>query len=153
MARVKDDRTFWSSLGSMDVYKRNQGRLSRQLTAIALAAIVLLGCWTLTQTILSTSVEGWESNWDYIRYGIPALLGGIGLWAVYRFVNYPRFADFLISVEAEMDKVSWAGQTYLVRATGVVLGTMLVLGLFLLACDMVWSWLFELIGFLRVTSA
>jgi preprotein translocase subunit SecE len=152
MSRVKEGPTFWGSFASAATYKRNQGRLIRQLTAIALGAVVLFGCWTMTQTILATAWEGWEGNWDYIRYGVPAVIGGIGIWGVYRLVNFPRFADFLISVEAEMDKVSWADQTYLIRATGVVLGTMLVLGLFLLACDFIWSWSFEAIGFLRVKT-
>ena len=30
-----------------------------------------------------------------------------GLWLGYRIVNVPQFADFLIAVEAEMNKVSW----------------------------------------------
>jgi hypothetical protein len=35
------------------------------------------------------------------------LLLAAGLWSVYRLVNMPRFADFLIAVESEMAKVSW----------------------------------------------
>ncbi len=31
----------------------------------------------------------------------------VGLWLCFRLVNMPRFADFLIAVEAEMNKVSW----------------------------------------------
>jgi preprotein translocase subunit SecE len=150
MARVKDQQSFVGALGSVGVYKRNQGRLTRQLTSIGLGVIAILGCWTMTQTVLSTSPDGWEQNWAYIRYGVPAVIGGVALWAIFRLANYPKFADFLISVEAEMDKVSWADQPYLVRATGVVLSTMLVLGMYLLLCDAIWSWFFRLIGFLRL---
>ena len=39
--------------------------------------------------------------------GFRALLAVVGLWAAYRVVNLPAFADFLIAVEAEMNKVSW----------------------------------------------
>lgn len=35
-------------------------------------------------------------------------LGVVGIWFGYRLVNWPRFADFLISVEAELNKVSVA---------------------------------------------
>ncbi|QDU39829.1 preprotein translocase subunit SecE [Maioricimonas rarisocia] len=144
-ARTRGEATFASQLASASLYKRNQGRVVRQVTAAALAVIVLLGCWTMSNTILSEYGRS-------IRVGIPTALGAIGLWVVYRFVNYPRFADFLISVEAEMDKVSWADRTYLVRATGVVLATMVVLGGYLWLCDMFWLWFFNLIHFLDLES-
>ena len=35
------------------------------------------------------------------------MLLAAGLWASYRLVNVPAVADFLIAVEAEMNKVSW----------------------------------------------
>ena len=63
-----------------------------------------------------------------IRIGIPCAIGLFGMWFGFRLVNYPRFADFLISVEAEMDKVSWPDWPYLVRATGVVMGVMFFTG-------------------------
>ena len=36
-----------------------------------------------------------------------AIIAALGLWIAFRTVNYPTFADFLVSVEAEMSKVSW----------------------------------------------
>ena len=42
-----------------------------------------------------------------LRFGLPALLLAAGWWISYRIVNFPAFADFLIAVEAEMNKVSW----------------------------------------------
>lgn len=172
MARANEETGFWGVFASTGIYKRNQGRMIRQLTSLALGVLLLFGCYTMSQTILSSPPgfllpalepvkEGelpppqsfLEQNWDSIRYGVPFLLGAVGVWAIYRLVNYPRFTDFLISVEAEMDKVSWASQPYLIRATGVVLGTMLVLGAYLYVCDVIWSWLFEVIGFLRLAVA
>ncbi len=149
MARAKDDITLWGSMASTGLYKRTQGRMVRQMTALALGVLVLLGCWTMTVTLFASAPDGWEENWATIRYGVPIAVGIIGLWAVFRVVNYPRFADFLIAVEAEMDKVSWPDQTYLIRATGVVLSTMLILVVYLLVCDLVWTFVFQSIGFLR----
>jgi preprotein translocase subunit SecE len=145
MARARDDLSFWSELASGALYKRNQGRLTRQLTALAIAAIVLFGCWTLSVTILSE----FETP---IRIGIPTALAAVGLWCAYRLVNYPRFADFLISVEAEMDKVSWPDRTYLMRATAVVLVVMFLSGIYLAAWDIIWFRLFDLIGFLDIDA-
>ena len=42
-----------------------------------------------------------------LYYGLPTLLAVAGLWAAYRAVNLPAFADFLIAVEAEINQVSW----------------------------------------------
>ena len=36
---------------------------------------------------------------------MPRLLLVFGVWVSYRLVNVPAFADFLIAVEAEMNKV------------------------------------------------
>lgn len=170
MARANEQQSFWGVFASTKLYKKNQGRLTRQLTSLALGTMLLFGCWTMTQTVLSSppafllpplelGAEGqtelppptfWEANWNSVRYGVPVLVAALGAWAIYRVVNYPPFTDFLISVEAEMDKVSWADQSYLVRATGVVLGMMLVLGAYLWVCDQVWYWVFQMIGFLRL---
>lgn len=141
MSRGKDDTTFIASLASAAQYKRNQGRMARRLTAIAAGAVALIGCWTLSNTALSQFDPP-------IRLGIPVALALFGLWATFRLVNYPRFADFLVSVEAEMDKVSWADAEYLKRATGVVLGVMLFLGLVLSLYDLFWLELFSSIGIL-----
>jgi preprotein translocase subunit SecE len=70
----------------------------------------------------------------------------------FRLVNWPNFANFLISVEAEMDKVSWASWDYLKRATGVVLVSMVVLGAYLFFCDIFWQQLFGFIGFLDLKA-
>ncbi len=89
-----------------------------------------------------------------VRRGAAAkvALGGLGAWMVFRVVNYPRFADFLISVEAEMDKVSWAGRKELMRATVVVIAMMFLLGLTLFVFDLFWQWFFQLIGFLEIPA-
>ena len=52
---------------------------------------------------------------------MPGLLVLFGWWVCYRVVNVPSFADFLIAVEAEMNKVSWPSRAELFRASLVVL--------------------------------
>ena len=141
MPRGTDDATFLQNLLSGTMFKRNQGRLVRRLTLIALSSIVLLGCWTMSKTILSQSDK-------IVQQGIVWSVALVGLWLAFRTVNYPRFANFLIAVEGEMDKVSWSDQDYLKRATGVVLGTMLLLGTVLWAYDFFWFRLFSLIHIL-----
>ena len=48
-------------------------------------------------------------------------LGAVGIWFGYRIVNYSVFADFLIAVEAEMNKVSWPTRRELWNASVVVM--------------------------------
>lgn len=115
----------------------------RRVTGIVLGLVIVVGCYVMSQVVLLDQS-------DAIQIGIPCAIAALGLWAVFRLIHLPKFANFLIQVEGEMVKVSWADQAYLVRATSVVIGTMLVLGAFLLLCDFVWMQFFDFIGFLNV---
>jgi preprotein translocase subunit SecE len=84
--------------------------------------------------------------WRSARYWLPLTLTALGMWFGYRVVNWPRFADFLIAVEAEMSKVSWPSKTELYRASMVVIFTMAFLAILLFCYDAIWQWLFELLG-------
>ena len=72
----------------------------------------------------------------------------VGLWLSYRLVNIPSFADFLISVEAEMNKVSWPTWPELVRSTLVVIFVIVTMALLLYAYDFFWVALFKALGVL-----
>jgi preprotein translocase subunit SecE len=108
-------------------YKRNQGRIARQATFGALVVIVALGCWRLSQ---------YYSDQDApLRVWTPLVLLAIGLWASFRVVQMPAFADFLISVEGEMNKVSWPDRGELFRASLVVILVIFFLAALLFAYD------------------
>jgi len=139
----RSDANFVSTLLAADIYKRNQGRLTRQLTVLALWVIIFLGCYVLSVGPLGDFRNPW------IRVGIPTGLALLGAWFAYRVVNYPRFADFLVSVEAEMAKVSWPSRDELYRAPVVVIVTMLLLAAVLFAFDYVWQFFFRLIGIIH----
>ena len=67
----------------------------------------------------------------------------VGLWAAYRSVNFPTFADFLIAVEAEINKVSWPSWGEMWRWTMVVIVMIFSIGLLLAGFDFFWVWLFK----------
>jgi preprotein translocase subunit SecE len=142
MSKAERQSSFWSALLQVNLYKRSQGRLVRQLTAAAVLAAVLLMAWSM-------SVHLFNDTAPAVQYGIPAVFALLGAWAVYRLVNYPPFADFLIDVEGEMAKVSWASTDELKRATAVVLTTMLTLSLVLFAYDFLWLRVLRMIGILQ----
>ena len=66
------------------------------------------------------------------------------MWIGYRLVNDPTFADFLIAVEAEMNKVSWPSQTELIRASLVVIILIFGLTMVLFSYDVILSWILDL---------
>jgi preprotein translocase subunit SecE len=130
------------------VYKRSQGRVTRQVTFAALAATIAIGCWRLGEQF-----KGYNPGSHFglsagavqvlLQFGLPFVLLLVGVWICYRVVNVPSFADFLIAVEAEMNKVSWPGRTELVRASLVVLVVILVIVLALMAIDFFWQFVLQ----------
>jgi len=113
-------------------YKRTQGKIARQATFVALAVAVGIGAWRLSE--YSTS----DLMGSYIT---PLIVFLAGLWTSFRVVNFPRFADFLISVEAEMNKVSWPSRSELYRASIVVIVVIFFLAATLFMYDVVLKWL------------
>lgn len=242
MANSTDNPSYLSELASTRRFKRNQGRMTRQLSMVGMCLLLYFGCWRLGQGPLSDYVTSWyvvqvsysaaeadtqlESGLEDLAekhqatlgdrsvvgserdlyfhfptssgyttdaelksaaasrvrefreaaatqysgqltietpdhtsrraYGIslvfPLILALAGTWMIYRLINWPRFANFLISVEAEMDKVSWASRDELRRATIVVITTMFFLGFVLFAYDLFWVWLFKLVGILHADT-
>lgn len=137
------ENTFVSDLLSTRLYKWSQGRLARRLTGVAVAAIAILGAWSLQSTFLVDSSNA-------VKYGIPGAIGLAGMWLGFRLINHSKFAEFLISTESEVEKVHWPDRAHVHRATVVVIVTMLLMGGFLFVCDMVWQFVFTRIGFLEL---
>jgi len=135
--------TLIGEMFSGGIHKRNQGRLVRQATFFGIVALVAVGCFTLANTILADRIAP-------MRVGVPLAIGALGAWFAWRVVNYPKFADFLIAVEGEMDKMSWPEWAYLWRALGVVLTMLILFTAYMFVCDIFWNWLFEAIHFLEV---
>ncbi len=92
-----------------------------------------LGAWRLS--VLPDAVAA--RSVQYAVAGGCCWPSGCGLR--FRLVNMPRFADFLIAVEAEMNKVSWPSRGELIRSSIVVLITIVLLTVVLFAYDMFWG--------------
>jgi len=83
-----------------------------------------------------------QSNLGF-QYLIPGVVLALATWIAYRLVNMPAAADFLIAVEAEMNKVSRPTRHELIRASLVVLVTMFLLTVVLYGFDFVWGFIFH----------
>lgn len=146
MSREKAASTvmWFGELFQVGVYKRSQGKIARQVTFAALAITFVLAAWRLYYHRL------WLTTNVAMVVSAVLLVGGV--WISFRIVNVSRFADFLIAVEAEMNKVSWPSRAELIRSAIVVIFVLFFLAAVLFGFDVLWSIVFEAIGILRKAS-
>lgn len=123
------------------LYKPTQGKAVRQATFVAMVAFLALVCFRTSQWLATT--------WEAAQYPLPIVLLVLGAWVCYRAVNLPKFADFLIAVQAEMNKMSWPSQQELIRSSIVVIFVIFILAVILFGLDIVWMTLFKAIGVLK----
>ena len=131
---------FIHELFQVGHYKRSQGRVTRRVTSAVLVGAFLIAAWRLM--VWTEDQEMW------VHYGVPILLVVVGSWISFRVINLPQFADFLIAVEAEMNKVSWPSWDELVRSSTVVIFVIFFLAFILFGFDLLWKFIFKLIGVL-----
>lgn len=74
------------------------------------------------------------------------LVAVLGVWVSFRVINFPTFADFLVSVEAEMSKVSWPSKRDLFANTKVVLIFMALFTALIFVYDSIFKTVFSLFG-------
>ena len=128
---------FMAELFRLNLYKRSQGRFARQVTFAVLAVIVALGAWRL-----NVWLEGRADADRQLGYVVPLGVLVFGWWITFRLVQLPKFADFLISVEGEMNKVTWPKQGELIRASLVVMAVIFLLAALLYFYDLIWKGVF-----------
>lgn len=127
---------------SFSLYKWSQGRVTRQVTFAALAVIFGIGALELSQVVAGLAAgEASGTDLGVMRFAVPGVLLAAGLWICFRIVNVPRFAEFLIAVEAEMAKVSWPTTTEVFRSSAVVIFLIFALAFLLAAFDLFWGFL------------
>lgn len=140
MAGVQENQvrsgSFLSELVSAAVYKPSQGRLVRQVTFAAVALVLGLGVWRSTSLVQSLLPAGDAAA--ALRFVVPGLLLAAGAWFAFRLVNVPRFAEFLIAVEAEMAKVSWPSSGEVFRSSAVIIFLIFALAAILAGYDLFW---------------
>jgi len=135
---------FLLNLTRTDLFKPMQGWYARVYTAIGLGLVVAAGAYRI-----------FEGSQEYIpvwRYGVPTAFALTLGWVIFRIVHFPPFAEFLIATEAEMNKVSWTNKEDLIRATTVVLTTVVLMAVFLFLVDTLWTFLLRMIGVLQFSG-
>ena len=144
-----DTGGFWSGLLRFGLYKPNQGRIVRQVSFVFAVILALLSCYQVAGMEIwewLLAAVGGESLGKSALWVMLVSLGSLAVWVCFRVINYPKFADFLIAVEAEMNKVSWPGRQELWRASLVVMFVIFAMAAMLYLYDLVWIFIFERIG-------
>jgi len=131
---------FVAELFKTGNYKSKQGKIARMSTAVAIFVMITAGIYQLYNSVLA-------GHGAFAVYGVPLILLALNAWFSYRTVNYAKFADFLIQVEAEMRKVSWPSKDELFRSSAVVIVVMLFLTVLLFGYDIILQYLFHKISF------
>ena len=175
MTATTANASWFSEMFHVGMYKRSQGKIARQATFGALGLACALAAWRISVYLNLAAVEA-TYDWllgmwpfTYISEGaaeqiyqvlkilsleqsVPLVIVAVGLWLSYRIVNIPRFADFLIAVEAEMNKVSWPSKDELIRSSIVVIFVIFVMSTLLFGYDVLWKFVFEALGVLKKES-
>ena len=108
-----------------------QGWYARLYTALGLGVIARRRVWRLYEASLDVHA-------GLAVRACPRPSALVLGWFIFRIVQFPPFAEFLIATEAEMNKVSWTSKDDLYRATIVVLATVLLMAVFLFGVDWLW---------------
>ena len=166
IASAATGTSWFSELFHTGLYKRSQGKVARQATFGALGVTFALFAWQLSVYLTTAQVTGtlewllgiWPLSYmsvaaqdkviDVVKllaleYSVPLVVMAVGLWLSYRIVNVPKFADFLIAVEAEMNKVSWPSKDELIRSSIVVIFVIVLMSALLYGYDALWTLIFS----------
>ncbi|MHC5074308.1 MAG: preprotein translocase subunit SecE [Planctomycetota bacterium] len=121
------------------IYKSGQGKYTRMLSSLGFGLIISIGCYRLYKTLQMINWEGWgltqrASLW--VSTMIPAVLFIVLTFLIFRLINKPNIADFMIAGEGEMKKVSWSSRKEIVASTFIVIVVVIVMGVLLGVADL-----------------
>lgn len=142
----------------MAIYKRGQGVIARVSTAILLGGLTIMGVIDVHRIYREVRPEdtwlGWLSNFFFNKptwgqwslYIYPLIVLAMGAFGVWFLTNRPKYAEHLIDTEIELKKVVWPRQQEILRATGIVLSTVIVMCVLLFCFDQIFQevlfWIF-----------
>ena len=113
-----------------DIYKPGQGKNTRLFSAFGLAILAALGCWKLYQQLQARDLNMWVET--LVPVGIFIVLA----FLIFLLVNGRKTADFMISAEGEMKKVSWSSRHEIAVSTLVVIIVVVCMAILLGTTDL-----------------
>lgn len=125
----------------LQIYKKGQGKNTRLWSSLTLATIAGIGCYQLYKKLAGTDLSDWAV------YFVPAGLFALLCYVVFWLSNKPSLADFMISAEGELKKVSWSSKDEIITSTIVVIAVVILMATLLGVTDLLFRTLFtQLLG-------
>ena len=118
------------------IYKRGQGYYTRLYSALLSFVIVGTGCY-----VLYSKLQVVDNIWvgSLVPAGVCLVSGLLIFW----LVNRPSVADFMISAEGEIKKVSWSSRREILFSTIIVIFVVALMAVMLWVTDMAFQLLFR----------
>ncbi len=136
---------------NLNFYKKGQGYYTRLCTALGTGIISALGCYALYDQLGAiTSLDAATKNW--VQAGVPFVFMLVLAWLIFKALNKPSIADFMISTEGEMKKVSWSSRKEIIASTKVVIVTVILMASLLAVVDWGFASIFKKIGILKMAG-
>jgi preprotein translocase subunit SecE len=132
---------------AFEIYKNAQGKYTRWVTFGAGTLIGVLIAHYVWTILTATLAPEWAYR-NYVIFGVPLVIFLALGWMMFRIINNPKAADFMIATESEMKKVSWSNRREIIGGTKVVIATTLILAAVLWAVDFAFSMFFDWMGVL-----
>jgi preprotein translocase subunit SecE len=120
----------------LKIYKRGQGYYTRLYSALTAFAILAVGCLALYRQL-----EGAGNVW--IKASVPLGVCAGFSWLIFWIVNKPNIADFMISAEGEIKKVSWSSRKEITASTIVVIMVVALMAAMLYFADAFFVLIFQ----------
>ena len=133
--------------GFFHIYKKGQGYWTRMGT-VGGAVLLILMIAHFFYTFLPTWSQTLRGHPRVVIGIVLGIVAGLSL-LVFRLINKPQNADFLIATDSEMKKVNWTSRAELIGSTKIVIIFVLLISAILFAIDIVFGYLFYFLKVLK----
>jgi len=127
------------------IYRKGQGKITRSISLICLGLLLFLGSYQLygffagfswgQKPLLGVVIPIVEQPLNIGFIAAVLLFAGAGS-GIYWFLNRKKAVDLLVDTETEMKKVSWPSWPETVNASVIVIGAVVVIGVYLALVDL-----------------
>ena len=110
----------------MKIYKKGQGNRARAVAALAATAVGAFG--------VAEAYAIWSTSIPFL-VACAVMIIGVAGGGIYLSLINARTSEFLIETQAELKKVAWPPKAEVKGSAAVVVGTVIILGVFLYVVD------------------
>ena len=127
-----------------NIYKKGQGKYTRLGSAIGLIIVSAAGCYKLYDKLNGSSLGNLSRQMVLlIAVMVPTAIFAVTSVLFVLLINRPSVADFMISAEGEIKKVSWSTRKEIAVSTFIVIVVMALMAALLGFTDLIFGVFFD----------